>query len=733
VTDPQAHAPRQRPWVALGALALLLYVIVAAAAALTPSHYAQGARLLGLHEVEPLAGDARPVRSDDWGVTTPYFQIAVRSGLGARDAISPYGEPLKAFFALPSRDWSMAFKPDLWGFLVLDPARAYALHYALLAVSALVGAYLVLRQLGCRGETAAAVSAMLFFSQFLQVWWSSNAPGLGLAFWPAAAFLWRGPWHVRLPAIAYASAIWLIGQLYPPFIVATVVALAVAVAAFRPEALRPGRLLPALAAAGLGIGLAWLHYGDLIPLMADTVYPGQRISDGGQVHLLQVLAHLFPHLVTQRFEPIPLWLSNACEIAVAGSFLPLAMACFCDGRAFREWAARNLRAVAIWGAGLALMLVWILAPIPGQAAPFLNHIPPLRLLWGFGLLLMIGLAVAAEAQTWRISRRRLAAFIAAALAAWAVSKLALAKTSLELDRFDPVIVVILGLLLAARRLAPADFTPRRTVLATVALSSAVTFGTFNPIQPAGPIFSPAATPALDALRAYASANPRGVVVAPGLYAATLNGVGVPAVNHTLLQPQIAYFAKAFPALGAQESAKTFNRYAHVMPALVWAPTLAQEDVIAVPPDPFAIPLPVAIGPDGRPPDRVAGAVEKAVVRPLGPGRWGLLMSGWTDWRGVSADQTLRLSLAPGAGRVVYASAYRLPRIDQVEAKRDPALFAAGFGLRAVIETGGAPPTAEQLSLVASDRSGARRVSPPPAIAPEPPAQVVWPTAPGSGS
>ena len=140
----------------LGLVALLFFVLITTIAGLTPSHYHDAAYLLGVEHVNPVFGGTRPARSDEWGVATPYFQIAVASDLGPRNLVSPYHEPLKAFFALPSRDWSMTFKPDLWGFLVLDPARAFAFHYAFLAAAGMLGPYLLLRQLGCRREVAAA-------------------------------------------------------------------------------------------------------------------------------------------------------------------------------------------------------------------------------------------------------------------------------------------------------------------------------------------------------------------------------------------------------------------------------------------------------------------------------------------------------------------------------------------------------------------------------------------------
>ena len=223
----------------LGLIALLAFVLMSTIAALSPSHYRDAAYLEARHDVNPVFGGTRTARSDEWGVATPYFQIAVASDLGARDTVSPYHEPLKAFFALPSRDWSMAFKPDLWGFLFLDPARAFALHYAALAAAGLLGAYLFLRQLRVRKEVAATTASLLFFSHFVQGWWTSNAPDLSLAFWPAVAFLWRAPWWARIASIAFATAALLIGELYPPFIIGSALAFALAIAAFRPDTLKP--------------------------------------------------------------------------------------------------------------------------------------------------------------------------------------------------------------------------------------------------------------------------------------------------------------------------------------------------------------------------------------------------------------------------------------------------------------------------------------------------------------
>jgi hypothetical protein len=688
MTEPAAGGGRlRREW---GLLALIALALAYVAGAWTPSSYAEAGRMLGLSGVKPAFGESRPIRSDEWLVATPYFQIAVAADLGPRDTVSPYHEPLKAYFALPSRDWSMAFKPDLWGFLVLDPAHAYSLHFALMALALIVGAALLLRQLGCSPGYALAVGAALFLSQMMQVWWTSHGPVLTFAPWAAVAFLWRARWWLRLPAVAYACAAWIIGELYPPFLIAGGLALATLIAAFRPEALRPARLIPGVLAAAAGVGIAWLHYADLIPVMSATAYPGKRVLDGGGVPLLQLPAHLFPYLTSLRFEPLGLWPTNACEVGIVGSFLPLAVLVFGDHAALAEWARRHAASLGVLAAGLLLMAAWTWAPIPGRFAPGLNIVPPNRMLWGFGLGWFMGAAVIGSRVPWRFTPLRVAVFASFVLGAAGVSKLWLTQPPLAFARFDVVAAAILLVLAAARAVRPGWLPARRAVVLTVLVTALVTFGRFNPVQSARPIFEPQTSPQLETFRAYAAASPKRAVIAEGLYGAVLNGAGVPAFNHTLMQPQLSVMRAAFPDLAPADFDELFNRYEHVQGEVRWAPGLLQADLVAAPPDPFAIPLPVEVGllsgaPTGE------GAVDRQQTVRLGDGRWGVLASGWAAWAGVTPDQRLRVALAdPAAGRIVAASAFRLPRPDVVMAKGDKSRFAAGFGVRVIVEAADLP-------------------------------------------
>ena len=673
----------RRPGLAV-LLGLILWGAIYVANAWTPSHYGEASQLLAIPKSGPVAGEAAGIRSDEWAVATPYFQIAAAADFGPRDTVSPYRAPLKTFFALPSRDLSMVFKPTLWGFLVLDPAHAYSLHYALLTASMLAGFAILLRRLGCSPSMAAAASALIFLSQFVQLWWTSTAPALALAPWPAVALLWRGPWLLRVSAVAYATAVWLIGMLYPPFIIGAGLAIGTLILSFRPQALGPTGLAAGLAGVAIGGALAVAHYGDLLVTMAATVFPGERRLDGGGVRGLQILASVLPYLASRRFEPLGLWPTNACEVAVVGSFLPLAAACFLDHRDLIGWGRANLRGIAGVATALAVCLAWMLAPLPAAWAPGLDRIPPIRMLWPFGLLLTAAAAIAADAASWRLSPLRVAAFCAVVVGAWAVSKLMLTRQPPAAGGFD---LWVLAFLLAALALAwrkPGLISPRTAVLAALVATSAATFGRFNPVQPADRIFRHRPSILMETMEAYARASPRGYVVAQGMWGATLNGVGVPAINHTLLQPQKAVFRRAYPDIPAEAFDTLFNRYAHVTFEPIWAPRLGAADLLVLPPDPFAIAVPVELVGAGA----LAGpaAATSDVVR-LGPRRWGVVVAGTADWRGVHEGQRLRVALTPNSrASVLSASGYRLPRPDVVVAHGDPQLFAAGYGVRLVIET-----------------------------------------------
>ena len=82
-----------------------------------------------------------------------------------------YREDLRScgvLMGLPLKDWSLAFKPQLWAFLFAPAAFAYSLQHALLMCACLAGYYFVMLRLGVSPLVSVAASILIFFSGFFQ-------------------------------------------------------------------------------------------------------------------------------------------------------------------------------------------------------------------------------------------------------------------------------------------------------------------------------------------------------------------------------------------------------------------------------------------------------------------------------------------------------------------------------------------------------------------------------------
>lgn len=696
--------------------------IVYVGLALTPSHIAVALSQLGFTETGLLAGTARPIRYDDYWIFTPLIRAVVENGFGPVDRTSPYGEAFRSLFGAPVFDWSLAFKPQFWGFLVLDPAQALSFYFFFFYAAFAVGYTVLLRRLRVPTGLAILVALTLLSSQLPQVWWTQRAPVYAFAPWPLLAFLSRAPWWTRLPALVYATVTWLVGEFYPPAIIGNAFAWAVVVIAFFPGELAPERwrrrLLPALAAVALAVGIVVLYLGDLVPALSDTIYPGHRQSEGGGVPLLVLLAHLVPGAATFRYEPVVVGL-NACEVGVLGTFLPLMVLCFADGASLRALVSRHRFAAAAWGFGLALMLAWLVLPLPsGAGAPFLwNRVPPLRLLWGFGLLLNLGAAVVAARVDWRMDARRAGLFAAVVLAIWLLSRVVLfdpdslaaalpAARSWRAKAGDLWVLAPVALIALGHALRPAWAGPKlRPALLAVALAAnGLAFGGFNPIQSARAVFTDRTTPFLEAARRLGGANPHGWAAIPGYYGSDLNAFGVRAINHVLARPDLPFFRALYPDLPEAAFQDAFNRFGHVQVGFGAQPFSPQGDVVLLPVFDVGTPLPVSVveHPAEAPP---GGRVEALEPEPLDDTTWRVVVRGWAPFRGIVPGQRLEVG---GAGLIIRsARAVRLVATEAGTALADHAYDTGGFALelRVTVEAG-APLPAGALAIVAFDETGA---------------------------
>ena len=92
----------------------------------SPSSYGIVLEQLKVKNKGLVFGEPRAIRSDEWAVVTPLTQATVNNDFKRYNESSFYKEDLRINYGLPIKDWGMAFKPTMWGYLFLDPAYAYS-------------------------------------------------------------------------------------------------------------------------------------------------------------------------------------------------------------------------------------------------------------------------------------------------------------------------------------------------------------------------------------------------------------------------------------------------------------------------------------------------------------------------------------------------------------------------------------------------------------------------------
>ncbi|WP_442254322.1 DUF7657 domain-containing protein [Stenotrophomonas pavanii] len=585
---PMAHAERigksVRLWSVIAvALACVLYVGLA----ITPSSYGVAFGLLGLEPEGLLLGIPRGIRSDEWMVYTPYVQIAVANGLDTVNSHSPYHETLRSFQALPILDWGMLFKPYHWGFLFLPPANAYSLYFLSMSMAFLVGWSLFLRQLRAPAYASVLIATALYFSPFVQVWWTSNAGAFALAPWVTVAWLYFERRSLRIAASAYALAVWMLSCAYPPFLYSATFAMALLVLTFRRDKLSWSRLFDASVAGTLALAVFIGYFHALIDVMQNTIYPGRRESMGGGVEWAKLLAHFAPSITTHRYEPLDTFTnSNACEIAVLSTLFPLYAATLIKYDVFKLWVTKNQSSIMILISGLVFLGCWIFLPVSPAIGKItgLFMVPPSRALLGFGLLLNIASAVVLVRCGVTLSPIRLL-ILGFFTIAGSATKLVYAPNGTHglFSWMDAVPYVCLLLLIAGARIVHHPFKRLHGVLLVALLGNIVSYGLFNPLQSAKPIFAMNKDRIEEFLKqSGAEQDADGTWVARGHFGALIAGAGIPAVNHVLYYPQFAYFRKHFPDMPEEEFNLVFNRYAHISVGDGSRPQIIGADHVEVP-------------------------------------------------------------------------------------------------------------------------------------------------------
>jgi len=150
------------------ALAGLMYVCFE----WTPSSYGIFLGMIDAPQFGPDLGVSRVIRSDEWSILTPSFQAAVRNRFQRINETSFYREDLRNFIALPLKDWSLVFKPQMWAFFFLPPALAFSIYHAFFICLFPTGYALLFQRLGVDSWLGIAATLLTLFAGFTQFWWT---------------------------------------------------------------------------------------------------------------------------------------------------------------------------------------------------------------------------------------------------------------------------------------------------------------------------------------------------------------------------------------------------------------------------------------------------------------------------------------------------------------------------------------------------------------------------------
>jgi len=696
-------ASRCRAFRWAGAVAAGLAAAVWLSQTWSPSSYAIVLRSLDARDAGLVVGTPRDVRSDEWSILTPLVQATVNNGFRRHNATSFYGEDLRTALALPIADWGLAFKPDQWLYPFVNAAYAFSFQHLVYIAAFLAGYALLFVRLGITAGTGALLALALFFTAFVQFWWTTFASDLAYFPWVLLALGIRRT-ALRAVGFLWIAVVWMLGYFYPPiFIALALAAAAVYWSVYLPERWPRGAavdIVVALAACAVVV----FYLQDYFAATWNSIYPGQRSLKGGAISLAMQMQHLWPTAFLRGYETtIPK--RNVCDASVVGSYYFLLAACFVDWQGFRVSAlpAATRRVLVAAAAVFALLFAWQSLSIPATVGRWLlfDRILPQRTLFASGFLAFVTLALVVEARGLRFSLMRLAVFCVVGIAGWWLAQGSDAEKSAGVAEALLIPVTLAAYVVGARYPAAG----RAALAGAAALLGLVAFAPFNPLQSAWPIFNRETTPVTRALDAEQARHPRSVLVSNPFgsavngwgQGATLNGLGYRSASHVLLAPELALWQRLLPDMDAVGRETVFNRTAEIVVRDVDAPELLAINVVAVPPRVF--------GSDARPWFSVAPLETVAwqmrgghVDTRFAKGRR-LDLGGWTPWHGLAPGQTLALH-SPLALRVVSTRRYERPDVAAV--LRDPGLRYSGFAIEVERTDGAEIPADLPVCLVARD-------------------------------
>lgn len=556
----------------------------------SPSSYSLALAQLG-ESVSPWVGVPQPIRSDEWAILTPLFQAAVNNDFHQVNETSFYGEDLLSIFGLPLFNWGLIFKPQLWLFFVVSASFAYSFYWASMAALMLVGWSVLLRTFGFSKTSAGLISTLLFFSPFVQAWWTIFHSQLAFFPWILLAIVGVKSSIRTVAALALLIPVWWISFFYVPGIPPLLFLGIVLCVAFHPEILTWRRITAVLGGGAVGVGITLLYFRPILSAYANSVFPGQRWVEGGALPDWLAASQFLPGTTTEGYTN--LIGSNISEVSTVASWLPVLALCTIDVGAVRSGWSRNvalrrdLRRIGTLAIGWGVLTLWQVASLAGPLSYAFGFglSPEQRTLFGSGAFLVIAAGYAIERLPIRLTARRLGFFSLVVVCGWLAASVQLQPSNVLVPRDELIVLVPIIALFPFLLVTPVSNTlnARRTTITVLAVVPVVAgWGLFNPVQRTDVIFEKPDTEVTRSLDALAQERGDHAIAAPGFSGGVLNGIGYRSVSHIIPTPSPHLFKKYFPTMDEGRFNTLFNRYENVGLADVDTPTLLTPDYIQLP-------------------------------------------------------------------------------------------------------------------------------------------------------
>ncbi len=531
-------------------------------------------------QVDPalLIGQPRAIRSDEWSIATPNAISQSLQDFPDRPWIGLTRTNPQSFpYSLPTSTFSVAAKPQVWGYLLLGPERGLSWSWWLPFLVTSVALYWLV--LFVTGRISLAIGASLIgtFTPYV-AWWTSPSPNLLIGF---AALMMLAAGRALAAVTVGARVGWamLLGWatsaavlvLYPPWTVSTGLVAAAFVLGLLVD-LRPGvwRVavvgLTALGAMAVSVIPWFLSITESFEAINATIYPGQRRSASGEA-MLQPLLSAPANIVVSTTGQGPAIL-NQSEVAstwlAVGLLVLLVPLMVSVGRRGPDSVSTLPtigRGTVFALSGVILLLaVWMLVPgvptLVGEVT-LLNRVPGGRASPALGLavfLLVVALSRLAPARVKPVvAVIALASAFSAAAAVYAARHLYPSMGAAGL-----VVTAVGGALMTWAFGSIATGVGRRATLPVAAAYAVVSFAVVNPLYAGlGPL---ANDPVARYARSMAAQEPGTTAVTLGgmELQALVRGGGLQVMSWTTQYPDRAFWEEVMP--GREDVWNNYRNY-----------------------------------------------------------------------------------------------------------------------------------------------------------------------------